>query len=257
MAAIFSGVFKAWDKIGVDPFTYPGMKTAAKMLGIQLIPISQENGEMSKEGILYACKQENIKNLIVIEDSIYSFLLEKHIKSVASYAPDNTIYLYSLSKTVAPGLRLGYIVSPLKYKKDLFNALYNMNITVSPFMLEIASRMIVSKSIYKLMERHRKLTKERNKIVDKYLGEFNLIGDENCIFKWFILPDNINDLEFENLAYKKGVRVYAADKFIVGKEKPVNAIRLAITSTSSIEELEKGLIILKELLLSGQIEEIY
>ena len=132
-----------------------------------------------------------------------------------------------------------------------------MNITVSPFMLEIASRMIVSKSIYKLMERHRKLTKERNKIVDKYLGEFNLIGDENCIFKWFILPDNINDLEFENLAYKKGVRVYAADKFIVGKEKPVNAIRLAITSTSSIEELEKGLIILKELLLSGQIEEIY
>lgn len=37
----------------------------------------------------------------------------------------------------------------------------------------------------------------------------------------------------------------------------VNAIRLAITSTSSIEELEKGLIILKELLLSGQIEEIY
>ena len=34
----------------------------------------------------------------------------------------------------------------------------------------------------------------------------------------------------------------------------VNAIRLAITSTSSIEELEKGLIILKELLLSGQIE---
>ncbi|WP_347029077.1 PLP-dependent aminotransferase family protein [Intestinibacter bartlettii] len=214
LAAIFSGVFKAGDEIGVDPFAYPGMKTAAKMLGIQLIPISQENGEMSKEGILYACKQENIKglyiipdyqnptthimseecrkmiaevakekNLIVIEDSIYSFLLEKHIKSVASYAPDNTIYLYSLSKTVAPGLRLGYIVSPLKYKKDLFNALYNMNITVSPFMLEIASRMIVSKSIYKLMARHRKLTKERNKIVDKYLGEFNLIGDENCIFK--------------------------------------------------------------------------
>ena len=57
---IFSGVFKAGDKIGVNPFTYPGMKTAAKMLGIQLIPISQENGEMSREGILYACKQENI-----------------------------------------------------------------------------------------------------------------------------------------------------------------------------------------------------
>ena len=75
MAAIFSGVFKAWDKIGVDPFTYPGMKTAAKMLGIQLIPISQENGEMSKEGILYACKQENIKGLYYsrLSKSNYSY----------------------------------------------------------------------------------------------------------------------------------------------------------------------------------------
>lgn len=95
------------------------------------------------------------KDLIVIEDSIYSFLLEEPRKSVASYASDNVIYIYSLS------------------------------------------------------------------------------------------------------AYKKGVRIYSANKFIVGKEKPVNAVRLAVTSTSSIEELEKGLIILKQLLESESIYNIY
>ena len=279
LTAILAGVFKSGDKIGVDPFTYPGMKTAAKMLGIQLVPIAQENGEMSKEGILYACKQEGIKglyimpdyqnptthimseqcremiakvakekNLIVIEDSIYSFLLGNPKKAVANYAPEHVIYIYSLSKTVAPGFRLGYISSPLKYKKDLSNALYNMNITVSPFMLEIASRMIVSKSIYKLMERHSVSTRERNALVQKYLEEYNIIGDQNCIFKWFILPEKIDDIEFENIAYQNGVRIYSANKFIVGKEKPINAVRLSTTSTATIEELEKGLIILKELL---------
>ena len=131
-----------------------------------------------------------------------------------------------------------------------------MNIIVSPFMLEIASRMIVSRSIYKLMDRSKALTKERNALVEKYLGEYNLMGDENSIFKWFILPEQFDDLEFENLAYKKGVRVYSTSKFIVGKEKPVNAIRLAITSTSTIEELEKGLIILKQLLESEDIYDI-
>ena len=68
LTAILSGVFKSGDKIGVDPLTYPGMKTTAKMLGIQLVPISQQNGEMSKEGILYACQQECIKGLYIIPD---------------------------------------------------------------------------------------------------------------------------------------------------------------------------------------------
>ena len=107
------------------------------------------------------------------------------------------------------------------------------------------------------MERHRASTREKNALVEKYLGKYNLIGDENCIFKWFILPEKFDDLEFENLAYKKGVRIYSADKFTVGKEKPVNAVRLAITSTATIEELEKGLIILKQLLESENIYNIY
>lgn len=279
IAAILASLFKAGDKIGVDPLTYPGIKTVAKMLGIQLVPIEQQNGEMSREGILYACKQENIKglyimpdyqnpttsimsmdgrkmiaeiacekDLIVIEDSIYSFLLDKPMAAVANYAPENTIYIYSMSKTVAPGLRVGYIASPLRYKQEIYNALYNMNITVPPLMIEVASRMIVSKSIYKLMENKKALARERNKIVKEYLGEYELVGDENCIFKWFILPNEILDCKFERLLADNGVRVYSADKFTVGKKKQVNAIRLAISSTADIEELKKGLEIIKRAL---------
>ncbi|WP_411681799.1 aminotransferase class I/II-fold pyridoxal phosphate-dependent enzyme [Clostridium thailandense] len=54
IAAILAGLFKTGDRIGTDPLTYPGFITAAKMLGIQLVPIRQENNEMSKEGLVYA-----------------------------------------------------------------------------------------------------------------------------------------------------------------------------------------------------------
>ena len=50
IAAIFAGLFRPGDRLGVDPLVYPGVKSAAKLFGIQLVPIQQENGEMSETG---------------------------------------------------------------------------------------------------------------------------------------------------------------------------------------------------------------
>ena len=38
------------------------------------------------------------KGLIVIEDAIYSFLKEKPLAPIASYAPEKVIYIASVSK---------------------------------------------------------------------------------------------------------------------------------------------------------------
>jgi DNA-binding transcriptional MocR family regulator len=66
IAAILAGLFQPGDRIGTDPLTYPGIKSAAKMLGIQLVPIKHNNNEISKDGLLYACKNENIKGIYII-----------------------------------------------------------------------------------------------------------------------------------------------------------------------------------------------
>ncbi|MCY6960237.1 aminotransferase-like domain-containing protein [Clostridium brassicae] len=279
IAAIMAGLFKPGDRIGTDPVTYPGVKTVAKMLGIQLVPIQQEHNEMSEAGLLYACKNENIKgiyimpdyqnptthiisqlgrkmianvakqqNLIVIEDGIHSLLNERPQKAVASYAPEQTIYIASLSKTVAPGLRLAYVATPEKYKIALSNALYNINLSVSPFLVELASRMIVSKNAEKLIEMHRRLAKQRNQLVNQYLFEYSLFGSDECIFRWLLLPSGFTGEQFERLAYQAGVQVYAAERFAVGKAEPPSAVRLAVAATSSKEELETALKILKKLL---------
>lgn len=143
-----AALFQPGDRIGTDPITYAGVKTAANMLGIQLVAIQQCQGEMTKEGLLYACKNEHIKgiyvipdfhnptthtmsvetrkmiaevarqrNLLVIEDAIYSFLKENPYAPIASYAPEKVIYIASLSKTISPGLRLSFIVTPPAFRK--------------------------------------------------------------------------------------------------------------------------------------------
>ncbi|MBF4692256.1 aminotransferase-like domain-containing protein [Fusibacter ferrireducens] len=280
IAAILAGVFKPGDRIGTDPLTYPGLKTAAKMLGIELIPIDSRNHEMTEEGLLYALKNEHIKGiyimpdyhnptthimsqetrqmianiaidnqLIVIEDGAHSLLMEKSMPAVASYAPDQTLYIASLSKAVAPGLRLAYIATPQRFLTVLSNNLYNINLSLSPFLTELASRMIASESVDKIIQDNRSQIQLRNRLVNEYFPENMLCGDDSCIFRWLNLSAESSGSEFERLAKEAGVQVYASERFAVGKVKPPAAVRIVVTAPEKIDDLRHALEILNRLLL--------
>ncbi|MFJ7405506.1 MULTISPECIES: PLP-dependent aminotransferase family protein [unclassified Lysinibacillus] len=276
-----AALFHAGDRIGTDPITYAGIKTAANMLGIQLVAIQQKDGEMTKEGLLYACKNEHIKglyvipdfhnptthtmsietrkmiaevarqkDLIVIEDAIYSFLQEQPLKPIAFYAPEKVVYIASVSKTISPGLRLSFVVTPSALRKKIIETLYNINISVSPVMVELTARLIHDGVAQTILEKHRLYAKQQNALVNQYLGEYNILGNDECIFRWLILPEKFTGVQFELLASKAGVQVYAAEHFAVGNAKPVNAVRLAITAPENSMQLERALAVLKELLES-------
>ncbi len=66
--AALASLCKPGDRIGVDHHTYPGLKTVASMLSVQIVPIKSENYEMSPESLEYACKNENIKGIYLIPD---------------------------------------------------------------------------------------------------------------------------------------------------------------------------------------------
>ncbi|SCX93085.1 aminotransferase-like domain-containing protein [Alkaliphilus peptidifermentans] len=281
ITAALIGLCQHGDKIGTDPHTYSGLKTTASMLGIQLVPIKYKGLVMDENALIYACKNENLKgiylipdyqnptthimsiegrkalariakenNIFIIEDAAYSLMHEKPIPAVASFAPENTIYIASMSKAIGPGLRLAYVSVPLKYKKPLSNALYNMNISVSPLMAELAARMIVSNQFDTIIQSHRKNTIERNQLVNDYLSEYDCLGEKTCIFRWLKLPGKTSATDFEALALKHCVQVYGADRFAVGNSNPEKAVRLSICAPETIEELEKGLKTLRKLLSS-------
>ena len=123
--------------------TYPGIKTAAKLFGIHLLPIQWHSHELTEESIRYAAQNENIKglyvipdyqnptshtmsletrrmiaavareeNLLVIEDGINNLLVAEPLPPIASFAPEQVILISSLSKTVSPGLRTAFIHVP-------------------------------------------------------------------------------------------------------------------------------------------------
>lgn len=280
ITAILAGLCRHGDKIGADPHTYAGLKTTAAMLGIQLTPIRQRDNEMDEEALIDACKNENIKGIylipdshnptthtmtaerrkalaqiakkygiFIIEDGAYHFLGAHQQPAVAAYAPENTIYIASMSKILAPGLRIAYLSVPQDYRTEISQALYNLNISVSPLMAVLAARIIVSGQLERFISSHQQNARKRNKLVNRYLDGYDCLGDNTGIFRWLRLPGKITTgAEFEAMALEKGVRIYGAERFIVGNSPPDRAVRLSVEAPETLNELEQGLQILKAIL---------
>lgn len=279
IAATLASLCRPGDRIGADHHTYAGLKTVAAMLSLQIVPIKSENYEMSPAAFEYACKNENIKgiyvipdyhnpttscmseqnrkaiatiakkyNKFIIEDATYHLHKEKPLPAIASFAPEQVIYIASLSKSIAPGLRIAYAAVPNQFKELISKALYNLNISVSPLLAELAARTIVSNQCEVLIEQHREQTIRRNQVVNQYLADYRCLGDKTGIFRWLLLPGKVTSAEFERLAAKHGVQVYAAERFVVGNSCPERAVRVSVCAPETITELKQGLTILKHLL---------
>lgn len=279
LAAIFAGIFQPGDKLGTNSLVYPGLKSAAKLFRIQLVPIHEKNGELTKEGILFAVKNDGIKaifvmpdshnptthtlsdatrnmiaetaketGLLVIEDGINSLLSTKPMQAIAERAPQETIYIASLSKTLVPALRLGYIVSPKQYLAALQNALYNINLSQSAILIELASRLIVTGRLDALLNKRSRGIQERNQITDQILQGYTVKGNGESLNRWLMLPGTVTGEQFERKALEAGVFVHSSERFAVGKNAPEGAVRIAICTPQNIEKLEHGLLILRSIL---------
>ena len=279
LAAILAGLFEPGDRIGVDPLTYPGVKNLAKMLGITLVPVEQRAGEMSEEGIAHAARAGRIRalyimpdyqnptthtlslhgreslaraarkwDLLILEDAVHSLLNPSPLPAVASFSPERTLYIAGLSKTVLPGLRLSHIAVPPRLFPAVSEALANLNLTVSPFLLELASRVIASEQADRITAALREKTRARNRLVNQILADFPVLGAPECIFRWLLLPDGWGSESFESLAEQRGVQVYGAHRFAVGAARPVEAVRLAVGAPKDLSELEQALLTLRDLL---------
>ena len=206
LAATVLGILDQGERIGTDYVTYPGIKTIARMIGVQLVAIQHKDFEMTEEGIYYAIQNENIKaiyvipdfhnptshimsletrkmiariaqekNILVIEDAINNLLEDNPLPPIASFAPEQVICLASLSKTIAPGLRTAFIYVPEKYHCELATALYSMNISNPSLLSTISADLIINGIADEIIMERKKEISNRNLIVNDILNGYLVV----------------------------------------------------------------------------------
>src|SRR3546814_2600007 len=104
----------AMDEEGVIPGALDEAAAATGARTVVLVPTIQNPtatvmGAERRRAITEVARR---RNLMIVEDDVYGFLLESRPPPIATFAPERTVYLTSASKCLAPGLRAGWIAAP-------------------------------------------------------------------------------------------------------------------------------------------------
>ena len=161
-------------------------------------------------------------DLAVVEDDPYGQLRFEgdHIPPICHLIPERTIYLGTFSKTMAPGLRLGWIVASETLMKKLIQAKQGCDLHTGTFVQYVANDICQRGILKPHIDKIRKVYKQRRDTMLDSLTEFwpdecYWTKPEGGLFLWARVPESIDTDKFlrekalkEKVAYVPGINFY-------------------------------------------------
>jgi len=272
---------KSGDTLLCEEYSYPGIKTLATQLGVKMqglpmddfgiIPEKLEEMIIQTGARVLYC-MPNYQNptsvtmdmkrrneiveiakrhgLWIIEDDIYGFLhdVPGSLTPFATLLPDQTFYLNGASKSISPGLRVGFVLTPKKKVQIVAACVRLSSWMVAPINAEILSRWIEDGTARYFMEWHRREAQERRDIMLAHITRGELRSATNTYHSWFKLPKPWGAEMFCLRARERDVSIMPSHVFYIGKGTPENAVRLCYGAPPSREKVEDGMSRLEQLL---------
>lgn len=260
---------KAGDRIATERLTYTGLKTVAPMLGLELVPIDMDEEGMQPDSLRAALADGSVKAIVcvpnihnpttttmslarrkeiagiaeksgipILEDDVYGHLSDADLPTLASLAPDCTIRFTSFSKTLGPGLRVGFMETPSRFTSAVIEAVRASTWMASPISAELATRLVASGRAEQILSANRLELQRRNKALQEALGA--KVRTASCApHAWLTLPEPWTGRQFCSLAEAMGYLVLSAEEFGVDRSIAVSAVRLSVSAAQDVEELNR------------------
>lgn len=269
IAAAVAAVVPTGGRCGVEALTYPFIKGIAARLGISLVPLALDAGgvrpdsvqKAHREGALSAiyiqpaiqnplgmtmntARREELLRVVqklaipVIEDNVYGFLDDG--PPLAALAPDTCIVIDSLSKKVAPGLTLGFIVPPRRLRESVMSSVRSGGWTASGFAFAAAQRLMNDGTVAELARLKRIDAIARQQVAIDCLSGFDIQTNGKCFHLWLTLPPHWRSQMLVAAAARRDIALTPSTTFAVSSGHAPNAVRLALAAPT-IDQLDAGL----------------
>lgn len=266
----------------VESLTYMGMLSAARFLGLRVEAVAIDRDGAIPESFEDACLRHRPKafycmptfqnptatvmplarreaiaaiarqhGVAILEDDIHGFLTPQPLPSIAAAVGDLGYYLNGVSKSIAGGLRIGFLRVP-RMDEALTQGMWATTIMAPPLLAEVASSLLASGAAATIEACRRDEAAERQQMARSLLGEWVADGaSPSCQFLWLELPPHWRPDALAAAAAAAGIRVAPAYTFAPGPGRVPPGIRISLVHEPDPERLRRGLTTLASLIREG------
>lgn len=260
LAVTMMALLQPGDVIAADALTYPGFKVLAEALHLELLPIAASGQGPDPDALERLCTRRRVRalytmptmhnplgwvtsmsrrrrlasiarqhGLLVIEDAAYAFLAEDPPAPLAALAPETTVYVSGLSKSVATGLRVGFVVAPQAWVPKIERTIRATTWCTPGVTTAIACGWLDDGTVGRLESEKRRDAAMRQAVVDDTLAGLRCVRHPSSYFVWLPLPEETRADRVAAALMRDGVSVSTAEPFAISRHVP-HALRLALGS---------------------------
>jgi len=267
------------DIVLAEALTYPALKQMAHHLQLRLHAVEMDARGLIPDALDAACRATESKvlycmptlhsptgitvpeerrreiariasdqGLTIIEDDVFGFLPADRPPPLAALAPDHTIFVTSVSKCLAPGLRIGIVRVPEEHLEAIRNAVQMSCWMPSPITAEIACRWIEDGTADRLNDWLRTEMQARCQLASDILGKAVACPPFLSFHLWFELAPPWREESFRAAAEQRNVKVASGEFFALNPKSAPQAVRLALGYEPSRARMAEGLRVIASLL---------
>jgi DNA-binding transcriptional MocR family regulator len=187
--------------------------------------------------------------LQVIEDDCYS-VAESTLPTLRALAPERTWYVGSLSKSVASGLRFGYVVCPSGQGEAGRMAAQHGYFALARPVSDLCLDLLTTGAAQRIRRAVLAELGARLEIVADRLSPWSPAWQPGVPFVWLTLPRGWRASTFARMAEAEGVLVRSADEYVLNDDRAPNAVRLSVAGGVPRPAFEAAIAVLSRLLAS-------
>lgn len=260
LASTVMALLQPGDVVATDALTYPGFKVLAQAHRLELAPIPAAGHGPDLDVLEHLCKTRRVRaiyamptlhnplgwvmdanrrhqlvaiarrhGLLIIEDAAYAYLAEDPAPPLATLAPETTVYVSGLSKSVATGLRVGWVAAPEPWVPKLERAIRATTWNTPGVMTAIACAWLEDGTVARLESEKRQDAAARQAIATDVLAGVPTVGHPNSYFVWVPLAEEVRADQLATSLLRERISVSTAEPFATSAQVP-HAIRLALGS---------------------------
>jgi DNA-binding transcriptional MocR family regulator len=280
LISCLAAVSQHGERLFAEGLNYPTLKPIARHLGLTLVPIELDEGGLVPEALERAARAGEARilyivptlqnpttstlslerrngivdiarryGLTIIEDDIFR-LLDPRLQppTLFTLAPERTYHVTSISKTLAPGLRVGFVATPAGKTDALMRHQTVASGRAVGLAAEVARNWIEGDTAGKILSAIIAENGTRRAMAIEIFKDRTILCRPGAPYLWLKLPEHWRPGEFSRAAQDRGIRVTSGTAFAIDRRADDQGVRTCFGGSVSREGLRRALVALDGLL---------